>query len=73
MAKHTYQNIKPSSGMSPARQTHGFGAAVGGSEVLYTDNKDAKLTLKGPKNKLAKGGSVMSRGVAKRGFGEEVK
>lgn len=70
--KHTYQNIKPSGDKGPARQTHGFGSAVGGSEVLYGDNK-VPLTLKGPKNKLAKGGSVMSRGVAKRGFGMEVK
>jgi hypothetical protein len=72
MATHTYKNVKPSGSVGPARQTHGFGAAVGGSEVLYKDNK-VPLTLKGPKNKLAKGGAVISRGVAKRGFGTEVK
>lgn len=69
--KHTYKNVKPSSDKGPARQTHGFGAAVGGSEAEYSDGTDG-VSFKGPK-KLAKGGSVMSRGVAKRGFGVEVK
>lgn len=69
--KHTYQNKQPSGDKGSAHQTHGFGAAVGGSEVEYKDGPEG-VSFKGPK-KLAKGGAVMSRGVAKRGFGVEVK
>jgi hypothetical protein len=70
MAEHTYKNTPPSP-TGPIKQTHGFGAAVGGTEVKYTDGVK-EVTLTGS-SQPSVGKAGQSRGVAKKGFGAEVR
>jgi len=71
MAESTYKNSAPSP-TGPIKQTHGFGAAVGGAKIVYHDGPNKEVTIMGPSN-LSLGKKGQSEGVATKGFGKELR
>lgn len=71
MSEHSYKDSAPSP-TGPIKQTHGFGAAIGGAKIIYRDGPATEVTLNGPSN-LSLGKKGQSEGVATKGFGKEIR
>ena len=71
MSESTYKDSAPSP-TGPIKQTHGFGAAIGGAKIVYRDGPATEVTLSGPSN-VALGKKGQSEGVATKGFGKEIR